>query len=246
VYRLPNLVALWEFAGPDPTKSQAHFPLQLQEMDGAIEHTQAGAYLKRGQWYQISRANCTHLNIHGPDAEVSVFAWVKRLKQPETYDCETIAGVWDESRKKRQYCLFLDLPIWDSGDQVGGHVSSHGGPTTGYKYCMDAAIGATPIEFDTWVFVGFTYNGTQAGAYLNGQLDLRDGRNPFPYHHGLYDGGTDGADFTVGAVSRSGEPGNFFHGYIHTLAVYNRALSDQEIKQLYQATQTTFFEDLTA
>ncbi|MEO1286140.1 MAG: LamG-like jellyroll fold domain-containing protein [Chloroflexota bacterium] len=151
---------------------------------------------------------------------------------PDTYDCETIAGIWDESRKKRQYCLFLDLPIWDSGDQVGGHVSYHGGPTPNYKYCMDAAIGATPLTYHRWHCVGFTYDGMYARAYLDGRLDEREERNPFHYPQGLFDGGSDGADFTVGAVSRSGEAGNFFHGMLAGLAVYNRALTDDEMMHL--------------
>ena len=89
-------------------------------------------------------------------------------------------------------------------------MSSHGGPTPGYKYCMDAAIGQTKIGFEAWHSVGFTYDGVTARAYLDGMLDVREGRNPFSYPEGLYDGGVDGADFTVGAVSRNGEPGNFF------------------------------------
>jgi hypothetical protein len=80
--------------------------------------------------------------------------------------------------------------------------------------------------------VGFTYDGAYARAYLNGELDIREGRNPFHYPRGLYDGGADGADFTVGAVSRSGEPGNFFHGVLGWVAVFDRALSDEEIKEL--------------
>lgn len=188
-------------------------------------------YLKRGEWLRIPREECAELNIHGESAQLSVVAWIKRMKQPPTYDCETIAGIWDESRKKRQYCLFLDLPIWDSKDQIGGHISYHGGPTPNYKYCMDAAIGNTPVTFDRWHFVGFTYDGNYACAYLDGKLDIRDSRNPFYYPQGIYDGGDDGADFTVGAVSRSGEAGNFFHGCLAGLAVFKQALDEVTMQE---------------
>lgn len=234
---LDNLVVGWDFRSDDPLQAVAGEPYRLAAINGPIQQTPDGLYLERGQWMRIRRADCPALNIHGRGAQVTVVAHLQRQPQPETYDCETIAGVWDESRKKRQYCLFLDLPIWDSGDQVGGHVSSHGGPTPGYKYCMDAAIGQTQIGFEAWHTVGFTYDGEAARAYLDGMLDEREGRNPFPYPEGLYNGGADGADFTVGAVSRSGEPGNFFHGILGALAVFRRALSPDEMAQLHRNTE---------
>lgn len=228
-------IAHWHFQTSTPLQSVGAIPLTLQDMSGEIRQTADGIYLRRGQWLRIPRADCGALNIHGAKAQVTVLARVLRLPQPETYDCETIAGVWDESRKKRQYCLFLDLPIWNSADQVGGHISSHGAATPGYPYCMEAAIGATAIPFDTWVTVGFTYDGSVARAYLNGVLDARPDRNPFHYPHGLFNGGTDGADFTVGAVSRSGEPGNFFHGMLQRIMVFDRALSNAQMQSIHAA-----------
>ena len=59
-----------------------------------------------------------------------------------------------------------------------------------------------------------------------GRLDERPGRNPYPYPGGIFDGGPAGADFTVGAVHRGVEMGNFFAGLLGGLAVYQRALSD--------------------
>lgn len=229
--QLPTPIAYWDFRSPQPLTSNAA-PYRLHAMNGPLRQIAAGLYFARGQWLHIPRAELAALNIHGPGAQVTVAAHLYRLPQPETYDCETIAGVWDESRRKRQYCLFLDLPIWDSGDQVGGHVSSHGGPTPGHPYCMDAAIGQTKLEFARWYTVGFTYDGAQAVAYLDGVVDTRSGRNPFPYPAGLFDGGDDGADFTVGAVNRSGEPGNFFHGVMSALAVFPAALSPAHMAAL--------------
>lgn len=229
-----GLVVAWDFRAPNALTAVAGAPYRLLPVSGPPQQTTDGLYLARGQWLRLPRADAPLLDIHGVGAQVTVVAHLQRQPQPETYDCETVAGVWDESRLKRQYALFLDLPIWDSGDQVGGHVSSHGGPTPGYKYCMDAAIGATRIGFERWHTVGFTYDGTQARVYLDGVLDAREGRNPFPYPGGLYDGGPDGADFTVGAVSRSGEPGNFFHGTLGALAVYRRALSPGEMATWHQ------------
>ena len=97
---------------------------------------------------------------------------------------------------------------------------------------MDASIGATPVPFDTWQCVGFTYDGQAAYSYRNGRLDARPGRNPYPYPHGLFDGGPHGADFTVGAVDRSGVMGNWFAGGLAGLAVFDRALTATEMHAL--------------
>lgn len=238
ILSIPNLLAFWHFQ--DGLTSVGAHAYTLQPMTRSYRYWDDGVfgrglYLPRGAWFRIPRADCPALNIHGVGAQVTAAAWVKRMPQPPTYDCETLLGVWDESRKKRQYALFLDLPIWDSKDQVGGHVSSHGGPTPNYKYCMDAAIGQTPVEFGVWTFAAFTYDGQTVRAYHNGRFDEREGRNPFDYPQGLFDGGDDGADFTVGAVSRSGEPGNFFHGVLGGLAVFNRALTDDELQSMANA-----------
>ena len=56
--------------------------------------------------------------------------------------------------------------------------------------------------------------------------------NPYEYPGGLLDGGENGSDFTVGAVHRSGEMGNWYVGLIGGLAVFNRALSDEEMAYL--------------
>ncbi|MDD4922707.1 MAG: LamG domain-containing protein, partial [Bacteroidales bacterium] len=181
--------------------------------------------------FYISRAKCPVLNIHGKEAQVTVAAWVKRKKK-NFNQCEAVAGIWNETSRRRQYCLFLNLGIWNSGQQVGGHISGVGGPTTGYKYCMDAAIGQTIVPYGEWQFIALTYDGKQICAYLNGVLDSREKLNPYSYDLGIYDSGENGADFTVGAVDRSGEMGNFFVGRIGGLAIYNRALNVDEIKYL--------------
>lgn len=234
-----GLICFWGFqeeAGQDRVSSGS-CNYRLQEVNGPIARIEEGVFgphavrLDFGQWFRIPRAECPALNIHGADAQVTVVAWIK-WNRSDFIRCEAIAGMWDETRAKRQYCLFINLRIWDSAEQVCGHVSSIGGPTPGYKYCMDAAIGATAITPEAWHCVAFTYDGTYARAYLDGKLDERETFNPYRYEGGLFDGGPDGADFTVGAVDRSGEPGNFFTGLLGGLAVYNRALTPDEIAQL--------------
>jgi hypothetical protein len=239
VNQIENLICFWDFsemAGEDRVSKYGK-PYHLIEGGQIIGRGDDGLFgtysadIKEGQWFYLSRNFCPALNIHGKEAGITVVAWIKRDRK--SYDqCEAIAGMWNETEKKRQYCLFLNLGIWGSSQQVGGHISGTGGPTEGYKYCMDAAIGETIVPYDSWQCVAFTYDGKEIRSYLNGIFDKRENRNPYPYNSGICDGGENGSDFTVGAVHRSGEMGNFFVGKISGLAIYDRALEDEELAYL--------------
>lgn len=245
----PDLVAFWDFAdapsGPGFVARGPH-AYRLHEQDGAVERVRDGVFgphairLGQGPWLSCPRAACPALDLHGPDAQFTVVAWLKREPAPpEQPGCQAVAGMWNE-HGRRQYCLFLNLHIHDSAEQVGAHVSGVGGPTPGFKYCMDAAIGATPVPFDTWRVAAASYDGHAAYAWLDGRLDTRGDRNPYAYPAGLFDAGADGADFTVGAVARPERVdearvahgaviANRYHGLLGGLAVYARALSADEI-----------------
>ena len=239
ILKTQNLLCLWDFEdGSLDSKGKYRYRLQPAGK-GKVDVAENGPLsghsirLEEQQYLFIPRAECKGLNIYGKNAQVTVLALVKR--EPKTImadECEAIAGMWLESEKKRQYCLFLNLWIHDSANQVCGHVSGVGGPTEGEKWCMDASVGKTPVPFHEWSWVGFTYDGLLVKSYLNGDPDLRDGRNPYPYLQGLFDGGENGADFTVGAVHRMGEMGNFFKGQIGGLVVFGRALDALEIRDL--------------
>ncbi len=241
---LPGLVAWWDFQESAGLPRQARGPhgYRLQEMAGPVERLQGGVFgpyaaeLRAGQWFNLPRAECPDLDIHGPTGQVTLLAWLKRRRKP-ALECEAVAGMWNETRRKRQYCLFLDLRIRRSADQVGGHVSGIGGPTPGHRYCMDAAIGRTCIDYgEEWECVGFTYDGQEARAYRNGCFDARPGLNPYAYPGGLFDGGADGADFTVGAVHRSNEMGNWFTGLLGGLLVCSTALPLDTLAAIADAT----------
>jgi len=167
-----------------------------------------------------------------------VAAWVRREAKDSW---QAIAGVWDETRKKRQYCLFLNAPRGTKADEmkryplqnrIHGHVSAIGGPTPGDQFCITYSSGATEIPLGEWLCLAMTYDGRESRVYVNGRLDAREQFNPFAYPDGLFDGGADGADFTVGAVHRGGEWGNFFGGQIGGLAIFKRALSEAEMQAL--------------
>lgn len=233
-----GLVCCWDFNAAHPFTSRGAHVYELQIGNGNPVVVAGGVIgessinIKEGEYLFVPRERCGALNIYGKDAEVTVIAWIKRMPKSVS-QCEAVAGMWNETQRKRQYCLFLNLQLFESGDQVCGHISGVGGPTPGQRWCIDASIGERPVEYARWNFVAFTYDGRQIKSYLNGEMDYRSERNPYVYEEGIFDGGEDGADFTVAAVHRSDEMGNHFVGQISGLAVFNRALSDTEIKKLH-------------
>jgi len=246
ILALPDLVAFWDFqeATGEPRLSKTSPTLALQEREGPIERVAGGVFgphsarIKRGQWFMIERKDIGPLNIHGKDAQVTVVAWVKREAKSQW---QAIAGVWDETRKKRQYCLFLnaargtradEMKRYPLANRIHGHVSAIGGPTPGDEFCITYSSGATEVAMERWQCLAMSYDGKTSRVYVNGKLDSFEHYNPFPYPDGLFDGGVDGSDFTVGAVHRGGEWGNFFGGDIAGLAVFSRALSEEEMAAL--------------
>ncbi len=252
ILKTPGLVAFWDFqeeAGL-PRVAQGAQKAQLVEKKGPIQRAEGGVFgpwaadIKRGQWFMIPRADIGALDIHGKDAQVTVVAWVKRQSKDSW---QAIAGVWDETRKKRQYCLFLNAPRGTRADEmkryplanrIHGHVSAIGGPTPGDDFCITYSSGATEISQRQWHCLVMRYDGRESRVYVDGKLDSLEHYNPFPYSDGLYDGGAEGADFTVGAVHRGGSWGNFFGGHLGGLAIYQRALSDEELQTLAELTPT--------
>jgi hypothetical protein len=236
---IPGLVSFWNFAegGTRFVACQGE-PYCLESQSGALDLVEdAEAYggqallLREGQWLSIARRDCPALDIHGRDGQLSLVAWIRR--EPTAFpQCEFIAGQWNETNRGRQYGLFLNISVWGERDRVFGHLSNIGGPTPGYKYCMDGAMGATPVPHGQWVVAGMGYDGQTGFAWLDGHLDAVPGLNPYSLAGGLHDGGPTGSDFTVGAVHRSGEMGNFFHGRLAALAVFRRALTPAEMYAL--------------
>lgn len=266
ILNIPDLVCLWDFSEPagDDKVSIGPNAYSLKEGDGRIDIGRedegplsgySADFGSSGSYFYIERDSCPELNISGPDAKVTVVTWIKRKTKNKgdgwnrDSDIQAVAGMWNEYDSLRQYCLFLDLRIWDSFGQVCGHVSNIGGPSPHYEWCMDASIGETVVPVNEWTTIGFTYDADSALAksYLNGVLDVRMdyigaayildewveeewiSRNPYYYPGGLFDGRDDGADFTVGGVYRSGRMGNYFAGLMGGLAVFSRALTDSEM-----------------
>lgn len=249
----PNLVAVWDFKEKEGerrmAKGKGDFP--LEEQNGLIYRVDEGplsgysAVFENDSYLSLLNSETGALNIYGEAREVTVMAWVKWRG-----DTGFVGGMWNEysSGGKRQYGLFVNLPHYNGRDQVCGHISFTGKPTPPFPYSIDYSASDQKLNRDQWHFIAFTYDGTYIRSYLDGQFVARgeelihhtkgfegypDGliqsKNPYFFPEGM---GNNGSDFTVGAVLLKGGMGNFFKGQIGGLAVFDRALSPNEIASL--------------
>tara|TARA_R110000850_G_scaffold202630_2_gene328617 strand:- start:9422 stop:10486 length:1065 start_codon:yes stop_codon:yes gene_type:complete len=150
----------------------------------------------------------------------------------------------DDNDPKRQYGLFLDLPLYGGVNRVCGHVSKTGGASPGYPFSMDYSASARMVNSVKWRFVAFTYDGTKAISYLDGFADsytdytdpngVTYDKNPYLFTDGLNN--TSVADFTVGAVELTAGMDNHLAGRIGGIAILDRALTAAEIMSLHKRT----------
>lgn len=245
-----GLVAFWDFSekAGKPRKAFGKGKFPLAEQKGAIPRADEGplsgysAVFRDSAYLSLPNSKTGALNIYGKNQGVTVMAWVK-------WEGKTgfVGGMWNEyaSGGKRQYGLFVSLPYYNGGDQVCGHISWTGKPTPPFPYSIDYSASKQIVQKSQWQFVAFTYDGQYIRSYLNGEFEAREpelidhtkgfsghpegirhSKNPYFFPEGM---GNNGSDFTVGAVLLARGMGNYFRGQIGGLAVFDRALSPEEI-----------------
>lgn len=226
----------------------------LRRMHGVVRREETGGprwfgrqcvRIEYGSWLRLPRQELGDLNIHGRQPW-TIVAWVKhdsdRLWQ-------FICGVWDE-KMKRQYALFThgawatDWRTWERHAvrrRAMGYVSHSGHHTPGHPACFSYATGGTELRIGEWYCLACTYDFEELRVYVDGVLDAAEGTNPFRYSETIFDGGADGADFTVaqrcyraweGYPETAPPAGEGFSGWIAGIAVYRRALGAEEIAKL--------------
>jgi hypothetical protein len=248
-----GLVALWDFKEKDGRDRKAiglvKFP--LKEQNGTLPRINEGplsgysAQFGNKAYLKIENTKTRSLNIYGDGQGVTVIAWVK-------WEGSTgfVGGMWNEYQDggKRQYGLFVSLPHYNGRDQVCGHISETGKPTPPFPYSIDYSASKQQVAKNQWQCVAFTYDGEWIKSFLNGDFQSREpeliehtkgfdgfpdgiiqSKNPYHFPDGM---GNNGSDFTVGAVLLKSGMGNYFNGLIGGLAVFNRALSKNEINTL--------------
>ena len=121
-------------------------------------------------------------------------------------------------------------------------------PTPPFPYSIDYSASRQKVPANEWCCIAFSYDGQFIRSFLNGEFEKREpelinnttgfegypdglvqSKNPYYFPHGI---GDNGSDFTVGAVLLKSGMGNFFKGQIGGLAVFSKALSEEEIRAL--------------
>ena len=251
-----NFVALWDFKEPEGQVRKAigqnEFP--LIEQNGTLPRISEGplsgysAQFGNKAYLSLPNAQLGQLNIYGKKQGLTVIAWVKWTGEQTGF----VGGIWNEYKDggKRQYGLFISLPHYNGKNQVCGHISQTGKPTPPFPYSIDYSASKQEVPSNQWVCIAFSYDGKFIQSYLNGIFEQRvpelinhtkgfegypeglvQSKNPYLYPDGI---GNNGSDFTVGAVLLKTGMGNFFKGEIGGLAVFDRALSDKELKKLVE------------
>lgn len=245
---VPNLVAYWDFSDEDyltATGVDATLQAARQAMPTLIEQgplSQRSLHFDGNDYLYIPYDKSGRLNVKS--GEVTVVAWVRWSGEQTGF----VAGMWNEYEDggKRQYGLFVSLPHYNGANQVCGHISQTGKPTPPFPYSIDYSASAQRVPANEWCAVAFTYDGEYIRSYLNGHFEQRDEelinhttgfegypeglrqvKNPYYFPDGI---GDNGSDFTVGAVFVANRIGNYFKGDIGGIAIYDRALSAEEVE----------------
>ena len=247
------MIALWDFQEKEGKARKAigvsKFP--LKEKAGKIPRVNEGpvsgysAKFGNEAFLSLENSKTGALNIYGKNQGVTVMAWVKWEG-----NLGFVGGMWNEYQDggKRQYGLFVSLSHYNGANQVCGHISKTGKPTPPFPYSIDYSASRQVVTKNHWQCIAFTYDGEYIKSYLNGEFQDREpeiidhtkgfegypdglvqSKNPYYFPDGM---GNNGSDFTVGAVLLKRGMGNFFQGLIGGLAIFNRALSEDEIKDV--------------
>ena len=245
---VPNLVGYWDFSGQEYLSATGvdatlqgvvgSMPTLVNEgpLSGQALHFDGDDYL------YIPYDKAAELNVQS--GQVTVVAWVKWTAEQIGF----VAGMWNEYEDggKRQYGLFVSLPHYNGRNQVCGHISRTGKPTPPFPYSIDYSASKQQVPEGEWCAVAFTYDGEYIRSYFNGKFEareeelidhttgfegypegLRQVKNPYYFPDGI---GDNGSDFTVGAVFVNKRIGNFFKGDIGGIAIYDRALTAEEVE----------------
>jgi hypothetical protein len=163
------------------------------------------------EYLAIADASAPNLDITGP---ITLSAWIKRESAPGTD--MFVMGKQNHSTNNRSYWIRLT----PNSAQFG---ISNDGTTTAGKYF--ALNGATDLSTGTWFHIVGTYDQENLNVYVNGVVDA----TPLAATVSIFNGN---APFTVGVNGAAST--EFYDGLIDEVMVLNRALSADEIRQIYQ------------
>lgn len=142
----------------------------------------------------------------------------------EFNDCEFVPYVWKEQNKNAGYAPYNLYDHWLNCPNI----RLHG------KDINQFSLGGTMLDIHDWNLITVTYNGSEVCMYYNGELITRDTATGTPNisEGNLYIGLSNGKKI-------------YYKGKMDDLRIYSRAISTQEITDLYDAgfkSNPTFLE----
>ena len=102
-------------------------------------------------------------------------------------------------------------------DKIRAYIATDVKPSPGYQ-----VDGATPLKVGEWYHVALVYDGNEIRIYLNGELD-----GSLPASGNIE---TSDAELRIGR----GDPAGYFAGVIDEVAIFDAALSEEEIRELME------------
>lgn len=251
--QMDSLVAAWDFSEPSgvPKVSKAGRGVYVLTDAGATpcvvtnDGPVSGKAISLdgiGNYLTISAANVKDLNLSKFGNGCTVLCLAQVAKQS---GAQFFAGMWKESNldPRRQYGLFYGLSFYGGAKRGCGHISRTGGASPGLPYSRDLSASKSIVPLNTWQWFGMTYNGEEIRSYYNGRFEpipsftepgppngagLTYSKNPYIFKEGLNNGALL-SDFTVGACELTSGVSNYLQGKIAFLAVFDKALSQEEI-----------------
>jgi hypothetical protein len=161
----------------------------------------------KGKAYNFD-AGHVHVENH-PSLQMSdqltISAWVKNPEESKP----TVLGKWYQDRKNYSYVLYANTPAgFRLHDGKGNFVE---------------LIGWSFKNKDQWNHFVATYNGQHAKVYINGKMEAQVSANEKIH--------VNDNPVTIGADGYGAE--THFKGEMDDVRIYNRALSAEEVKALY-------------
>jgi hypothetical protein len=214
-FEIQGLVAYYKFEG------------NVDDETGVNNGTEYGNpeyELRRTNDYAIKLNGANGVRVNDSDSlditdEISLLAWVKYDK---FYNHgKIIIKAYNETDNINPYELYtLDLKSL-GGNYTPAFIITNGIPSGEGGIVRDYS---NNISLDTWCHVAGTYNGSLMSLYLNRELIATSEAN--------FTIGTNDKAFFIGGVEALPYKTN---GSIDEVMIYNRALNESEIRQIYNA-----------
>ncbi|MEK7532245.1 MAG: LamG domain-containing protein [Patescibacteria group bacterium] len=215
-----GLVGHWTFDGPDVAGVTA-YDRSGQGNNGTLTSGPVRTLGKIGQG----------LSVNGTSA------YVNAGKNSSLSNAQFTASFWVKGSSDSDTASIKKVMSKHSSDTVDANTYGFDWSHTNSAYQRACEINTVPgatfipaklttvLTANKWYHIVCSYDGTNLGAYLNGNLETTIvAATP----------STGNSSFFIGAGGSNGDtPGGYFDGAIDDVRIYNRALSADEIKRLY-------------